>query len=375
MMIGKTATNDPIHRYHRCLVVPFEGNRKVMSTSMHNGGYRQDLTAVFNQDVNPGPGRLCDFMLPNQEEKKKLFIEKDLGLDYDHVAAMATIVSMDNASIQTDTYDILTVTAIATASLEVNGGRVGETATSYEKKGESISLKPGTINIMVFVNADMSPGCMARAMMTATEAKTAAIQELMGASLRSHGIATGSGTDNLMIIADAESDNHLTYAGKHGKLGELIGRTVMSAVKESLGCHMGLTVQNQHRMLARMKRYEVDEYTFTKKFNELCLDEINISDLIHYLHMIDGCDDLVTLTSLFVHLMDQYEWKLISDKEAVNTGAKVLRQICDLFGTEQMMSEYQSGKDPVLYMTDEFVTALCKCVFSINQNNIIKESI
>ena len=63
----------------------------------------------------------------------------------------------------------------------------------------------------------MTPGCMARALVTATEAKTAAIQELMGGSLYSTGLATGSGTDNMMIIADAESENQLTYAGETRK--------------------------------------------------------------------------------------------------------------------------------------------------------------
>ncbi len=176
MMIDVLATGDPIHRFRRCIVVPFEGKRKVMSTSMHNGGYREDLTAVFNRDVNPGPGMPCEYCQPGAEEKIKRFVQEDLGLDYESVAYMATIVSMESAVIKSMTYDVLTVTAIVTASLEVNGGRVGEAATSYEKHGSSVSLRPGTINMMVFANADMTPGCMARAIVTATEAKTAALQ-------------------------------------------------------------------------------------------------------------------------------------------------------------------------------------------------------
>ena len=173
------------------------------------------------------------------EDERKIFIEKSLGLNYETVAYMATIVSIESAVFSTQTYDELSVSAVATASLELNGGRVGEPATSYEKRGESIMLNPGTINIMVFVNADMSPGCLAQAMVVAVEAKTAVLQELLAGSMRSSRIATGSGTDNMMIIANTESDNLLTYAGQHGKLGELIGVTVMDAVRQSLDRHMG----------------------------------------------------------------------------------------------------------------------------------------
>jgi len=63
MIIEKLPSGDEIHKYLRCLVVPFGGKRRVMSTAMHNGGYREDLTAVFNHDINPGPGKTCDYMI------------------------------------------------------------------------------------------------------------------------------------------------------------------------------------------------------------------------------------------------------------------------------------------------------------------------
>lgn len=328
MMIYRLATGDKVHRYNRCLVVPFSGKRKVMSTSMHNGGYREDLTAIFNHDVNPEPGRPCEYCQPGQEDKLKNFIIDELGLDYDTVAYMATIVSMESASIKTLTYDELTVTAIVTASLEVNGGRVGELGTCHEKYGEKINLRPGTINTMVFTNVNMTPGCMSRTIMTATEAKTAALQELIAGSLSSTGIATGSGTDNIMVVANADSDNLLTYAGKHSKLGELIGKTVMSATKESLEIHMGLSADSQHSMLARLKRFKVNDKSFIDKFSSSSMsDKYKISDFIDYIHRIDLNPDIVTLTSLYVHLFDQLIWDLISIEEVKSCGKVLLENI------------------------------------------------
>ncbi len=122
MIIYEFENGDKLDKYNRCLVAKFSGRRKVMGTSAsHNGGYREDLTAIFNHDVNPDESRECPYM--NQtEDDRKAFIENELGLDHAKTAYMATIVSMDNAVIETLTYDIISVTAVVTASLEVNGG-------------------------------------------------------------------------------------------------------------------------------------------------------------------------------------------------------------------------------------------------------------
>ena len=345
MMLGVTATGDPIHRYHRCLVVPFSGPRKVISTAMEHGGYQENLTAVFNQDVNPGPGRLCEHMEAGQQEKMQAFIRDELGLDSDTVARMATIVSMESAAIKSETYDILTVTAITTASLEVNGGRIGEKATSYEKNGEYVNLRPGTINSMVFVSGNMTPGC------------------------------TGSGTDNLMIICDSESPNHLTYAGKHGKLGELIGRLVRDTVKESLNQHMALNPVTQHRLFARMKRYGVTEGTFFKKFNELSKDgQRCFPEWIDRLHHLDQEDELVTCTSLYVHLLDQLGWGLLSGPETINGGLIILKQIAKAqsVNLERSIKQHQSAEEVIQKMVNSFVTTLSEMVMA-NEINLNAE--
>ena len=332
---------------------------------MHNGGYREDLTAVFNHDVNPGIGMTCQYCKQDEKERQR-FITDELGLHYDTVAYMATIVSMDNAIVKSASFEELTVTAIATASLEVNGGRVGEKATCHERNGQSINLRPGTINIMVFANADMTSGCMARAMITATEAKTAALQELIAGSLYSTGIATGSGTDNMMIIADAQSDNLLTYAGKHGKLGELIGITVMAAVKESLSLHMGLSPESQHSVLARLKRYGLTDKSFKDKLERL-EGTISLADYMDNLHKIDQNGELVALTSLYVHLLDQLTWGLLSINEAICAGDAVLARIAELYPCSRD-SEHLKAEDSdscKVLLLEKFISVINAAALSI----------
>ena len=38
---------------------PFSGKRRTLGTCPLNGGCRENLTAVFNNDMNPGPGMAC----------------------------------------------------------------------------------------------------------------------------------------------------------------------------------------------------------------------------------------------------------------------------------------------------------------------------
>ena len=343
MIIEKLPSGDEVHRYQRCLVVPFDGKRKVMSTSMHNGGYREDLTGIYNHDVNPSFGKSCDYYEYGKEgdEKHKRFIEEKLGLDFEKTAYMATIVSMDNAAISTHIYDELAVTAVSTASVELNGGRAGDPATSYERRGESILLNPGTINIMIFVNADMTPGCMARAIVTATEAKTAVLQELLAGSMRSSGIATGTGTDNIMIIANSESDNLLTYAGKHGKLGELIGLTAMETVRQSLERHMGLSAKSQHNVFARLERFGVTEESFINGLNRMQAGR-NVPQFMDNVHKISADGKVLALTSLYVHLLDQLRWGMIMPEEAVSSGELLLDNIAAQFEYQRLQEEAPS---------------------------------
>ena len=75
---------------------------------------------------------------------------------------------------------------------------------------------------------------MARAIITVTEAKTAALQDL---NVRSTGSpqyqATGTGTDN-MIVVSGKMGKPLLLTSGHTKIGELIGCSTKIAVTEAL---------------------------------------------------------------------------------------------------------------------------------------------
>ena len=45
------STGDKVYFYDKSIVIYLQGARKVLSTSLYNGGYHDDYTAVYNYDA------------------------------------------------------------------------------------------------------------------------------------------------------------------------------------------------------------------------------------------------------------------------------------------------------------------------------------
>lgn len=361
MLLHTLPTGDPVHRYEKSVVVLFQGARRVLSTCPLNGGYQEDLTAVFNNDGNPGAGMACTLRAPTYEEHMAL-VAREIGLDPKTTAAMSTAASMENVSIQSESFEEITVTAVVTGGIEVNGGRVGDPATWHEIQGKAQPVKPGTINIMLVLNTDLSKGALARALVTCTEAKTAAIQELMAPSRYSMGLATGSGTDGTIVVCNAESKICLTNAGKHSKLGELIGKAVKRAVKEALKLQSGLCPEHQHNVLKRVDRFGITERSLWEKFSQRQNPgtRADFSDRLYHLAQ-DGA--LVVETSLYVHLLDQLMWELITPEEALRAGGKLLGLMAHRHGSSIACEPLE--RDTALHsMIAAYMDTLCEFLSS-----------
>jgi Uncharacterized conserved protein len=353
------ANGDAVYRYEKRIVIRFEQARKVLSTSVLNGGYREDLEAVFNHDCSTGNDTDCTLRAPTYGEHMRLEA-RDLGFNPDTVAGMGTAAQMENAAVITTKYETLTVTAIVTGGVEVNGGRVGDPTTHFQPVDKAILPKPGTINIMLVIDADLPPGILARALVTCTEAKTAALQELMAGSNYSTGLATGSGTDQTIVIANPASALYLESAGKHSKLGELIGCAVKPAVKEALLKQTGLSPELQHSVLRRLKRFGVNEETLWQEYARNNCNgggQIEQQQFLDCLYRIDRDPQLVTYTSLYIHLLDQFLWDLLSGEEVRQAGNVLLALVANNYG---LFSPMISGEE-----LPDFLEAWTKLVLEI----------
>ena len=149
---------DELYHYKKSLVLKFSGPRDVVSTGPNNGGYRRDLTAVFNNDCNPGGGMPCGIEAETYEKHMELLASKQLGLDPRTCTGLSTAAHMENAAIECMKYEDFTVTAIVTAGINVNAVRVGDPTTWHERAGTYFEVMSGTINILLHIDADLAPG-------------------------------------------------------------------------------------------------------------------------------------------------------------------------------------------------------------------------
>ncbi|MDR3238505.1 MAG: adenosylcobinamide amidohydrolase [Clostridiales bacterium] len=328
MLLAKLVTGEEIHRYQKSIVVNFTGGRKVLSTSPANGGLRGDLRAVFNNDCVVGTGMGAAMKAPTYAEHNDV-LSRELGLDPEKTAGIGTAAQMENVSIQTETYKDMTVTAAVTGGVEMNGGRAGDPASwdEFEQEIQTATAPHGTINILLFISVNLTDGALARALVTCTEAKTSALQELAAPSRYSRGLATGSGTDGAIIVCNSESPITLSDAGKHVKLGELIGKTVKRALKEALRLQTGLSPETQHDVLKRVSRFGITAQSLWQDLGEpepAGLRKARYAELLET-RMQEG--KLVAGASLYAHLLDQLDWGLLRIEEAAEYAGALLKQM------------------------------------------------
>lgn len=174
------------------------------------------------------------------EQQRKQMIAERLGLKSADLTLVGTAADMDNLAVVTRQFDPFTVTALVTGGVKNNALRAGvDEGTNIEPQG----APAGTINIIVLTNARLTDGALARAVVTITEAKTAALQDLRVPSSYTKGVqATGTGTDSVIVVSGSTGPK-VTYTGGHSRIGDLIAKTVHQAVLVALEKQNGLTLK------------------------------------------------------------------------------------------------------------------------------------
>ncbi|MEN6374111.1 MAG: adenosylcobinamide amidohydrolase [Smithella sp.] len=236
--------------WEKTLIVQFPQNRRILST---NDGVL-DIKAVANHSAHPQLWNCVDEGAKTDHKVgAKVYMQNirkrtadTCGLRIDGLAMMGTSADMDNLAVVTKAHHPFVVTALVTAGAKGNAVRTGVDEGSYVEAdptsgtpATSKEPKPGTINIMLLTNARVTDGGMVRAVITATEAKTAALEDLhVPSTYTKNAQATGTGTDG-MIIVSGSSGPLVTYPGGHSRIGGLIGKAVYEAVVEALGKQNG----------------------------------------------------------------------------------------------------------------------------------------
>lgn len=141
----------------------------------------------------------------------------------DLFVGMLTGVPMSGTRIVNVRDEDLSVSSIITAG-------VSNAVTSGVSK--PVSPNPGTVNIVVLVDANLVPAAMVNAVITGTEAK-ANVLMTCGVKSSDGDVATGTSTDAI-VIACSGRGTPLLYAGPGTDVGYLIGRSVRECLIQAL---------------------------------------------------------------------------------------------------------------------------------------------
>jgi len=219
----------------KTLLIAFSEKSRVLSTLE---GFKE-VGFVGN---HYSPKSLWDYVHKNYQEYKS-WLPRALGIPKEDIAHLGTGADMDNLAVVEKNYEEYRVICLATAGIEGNAQRLGEDSAQSVERENGFDKVEGTINLILLTSADLTDGAMARAIITATEAKTAALQDL---DIRStytplENQATGTGTDNLIVVSG--NGQKISYVGGHTKMGELIAKSVKEAVVEAIEKQNGITLE------------------------------------------------------------------------------------------------------------------------------------
>ena len=310
-LIFKTSVDDEIYYLKDTILVNFTVKRNGLSTSWLNGGSNDLYKHVFNQHLSQ---RKIDY-LENHDVCKYLINEcESLNIDSDFATGLITLAKMENVSIVTEKFNSLEVTAITTAGVRTNASRAGDDASYWEENGE---FHFGTINTILLINVCLEKSTLAEAFMTASEAKTVALNNLRIPSQYSNGYATGTGTDGIAIFSNLDSNDTLTNAGKHSKLGELIAKTVIESVTAAIRKQVWITKKSQSNALVRLNRYKLDINEF---YENLDCDKL---EFIKQLQVDARSQANVAITTSVLNLIDEVQCGLIEKQDAFELACKI----------------------------------------------------
>ncbi|HEY2745638.1 MAG TPA: adenosylcobinamide amidohydrolase [Polyangia bacterium] len=199
----------------RLLVVRFPRVHRTLSWALCGGGL--GLTrAVAWRYVERGE------LSPSVDAAKLLADTlKQHGLE--HAVGMMTARALSTFDCVEKQRDGVAARAVATVGL-------GNALAAGDAPGPMLlAPRVGTINVLVQLSHALDEAGLAEALSIASEARTAAVLDGRVPSRRSQGLATGTGTD-CIVVAAPETGEPLRWVGKHTAAGALVGGVVREAV-------------------------------------------------------------------------------------------------------------------------------------------------
>ena len=262
------------HRAGRYLVTELLAPHRVLSNSAHAGGQRDDIRFLVNHQSCEATGdrERHDLIAAAGPVAYHHRVCEELGLDPEETAVLGTAANMAYAAHRIARFDDLRVDAFTTAGVAGNAARAGDPAawTETDDGWRRVSPPPGTINTILLVDCPVTPAAQARAIVTMTEAKSAALADLAVPSRYSPTIATGTGTDQFCLAAPLDPGRRPREStSPHVKLGEIIAVAVKASVGEALRWQNGLEASYTRGLFHALGRFGLTEARAMERLQEL----------------------------------------------------------------------------------------------------------
>ena len=205
----------------KTLLFTFSEKRRVLST---RDGFRK----VKIVGENSCPSVLWEFVHQNFDNYFKGILNT-LSLKKEEVAFLFTGADVERGVLKSAKENESEILTFVTTDVKTNAMRAGQD----KPRGKRKKISPGTINIFLFTEDNLSEAAMARSLITITEAKVEALQDLdIRSSYNPEYQATGTGTDNIVVVSGKGA--RIEHLRGHSRLSQIIAQTVFEAIKKSI---------------------------------------------------------------------------------------------------------------------------------------------
>jgi adenosylcobinamide hydrolase len=211
------------------IAVRFESPKMVLSDAVWNGGWHSECLGVANHQIID-----TEFDSSEQLDEycRSVLLFSDLPAETSLQLTSAPILA---GGLVTDFAAGAMVTVFASAGVHHNAVCAGDPASYDEcEEGQFVPLSPGTINVIVLVDAQLAPAALPRVFTIVAEAKTDLLRERRVMSCYSSRIATGTGTDSTIVVADPNAPRRFSTTSTHSSLGTAIASATRIAIAMAL---------------------------------------------------------------------------------------------------------------------------------------------
>ncbi|MFH1675016.1 MAG: adenosylcobinamide amidohydrolase [Pseudomonadota bacterium] len=328
---------------NKTLIIDFKEPLAVLSTLE---GQRDGIVSVGNHYSSPscwGIGHKYGL----KDIKTRVYQVVDRSEET--ASFLFTGADMDNLSITRRRFSDMEVYALVTAGVRSNALRMSRDQGNY--------YEPGTINIILLTNMALTPRAMTRAVITATEAKTAALMDLdirssYGATIYR---ATGTGTDNVIVVRG--TGTRIDNAGGHTKMGELIAKAVYEGVQEAVYKQNGLTVSRN--IFQRLKERKISIFGLISE--KECDCDLHGNDLVGALEEILLEPRYAGFIESSFSVSDDYEKGLFADIGAYELWCKEIAE--EIAGRDIETMQNLVGHDDIPIVLRMALNALLNGVY------------